>query len=146
MTKKDKGRLRNLAAKYAECSHGKPMAERREKWRVHNRLQEKTFPFHIEDNGSFFADLMPPLECDNEECRELEGRILYTLVAYERIDDDQIIPERFVVDLSTPMTGNCDELQIIRADNGRGSSLGYKTNHPIIDIDADWGKLKRRTI
>jgi len=146
MTAKDKGRLRNLAANYAEYAHGKPMDERREKWRMHNRLQEKTFPFHIEDNGSFFADLTPPLECEEEECRALEGRILSALVAYDNIDDDRIIPDRFVVDWCTPMTGSCDELQFTRADNGRGSFLGYKTNHPIKDIDADWGKLKKRTI
>ena len=146
MNKSDKGRLRDLAAKYAEYAFGEPMAQRREKWRVHNRLQEKTYPFHIEDNGSFFRDLTPPLECESDECRALEGRILHALVAYERIDDDRIIPDRFVIDWCTPITGNCDELQFTRADNGRGSSLGYRTNKPIKDIDADMGKLKKRTI
>ena len=121
------------------------MAERREKWRVHNRLQTPTCPFHIEDNGSYFRDLTPPLECEDGECRALEGRLLHALVAYETIDDDRIIPDRFVVDWCTPMTANCDELQITRADNGRGSSLGYMTNTPIKDIDADMGKLKKRT-
>lgn len=144
--KKDKQRLRGLAGRYAEYACGQPMAQRREKWRVHNRLQEKTFPFHIEDNGSFFSDLTPPLECEDRECRELEGRILSALVAYEMIDDDRIIPDRFVIDWCTPTSGYCDELQITRADNGRGSSLGYKTSEPIKDIDADWGKLKKRTI
>jgi hypothetical protein len=146
MTKRDRARLRNLACKYAEYARGEPMAQRREKWRAHNRLQEKTFPFHIEDNGSYFKDLTPSLECEHDECRALEGRLLHALVAYEMIDDDRIIPDRFVVDWVTPLTGNCDELQITRADNGRGSSLGYKTNKPIQDIDADWGKLKKRTI
>lgn len=146
MTKKDKGRLRSLACKYAEYACGEAMAQRREKWRLHNRRQEKTFPFHIEDNGSYFKDLTPPLECEDDECRVLEGRLLHALVAYEMIDDDQIIPDRFVVDWYTSLTGNCDELQITRADNGRGSWLGYRTNEPIKDIDADFGKLKKRTI
>ncbi len=146
MTKSDKGRLRDLASKYAEYAFGEPMVQRREKWRVHNGLEEKTFPFHIEDNGSYFRDLTPPLECESDECRALEGRLMRALVAYEMIDDDRIIPDRFVIDWCTPITGNCDELQITRADNGRGSSLGYKTNNPIKDIDADMGKLKKRTI
>ena len=146
MTTKDKARLRNLACKYAEYACGETMAQRREKWRVHNGLQEKTYPFHIEDNGSYFRDLTPPLECESNECRALEGRILHALVAYEMIDDDRIIPDRFVIDWSTPLTGTCDELQITRADNGRGSSLGYMTNKPIKDIDADMGRLKKRTI
>lgn len=146
MTEKDKGRLRKLAGRYAEYAHGEPMARRREKWRVHNRLQEKTFPFHIEDNGSYLGDLTPPSECEDDECRALEGRLLYALVSYEMIDDDRIIPDRFLIDWHTPMTVVCDELQYTRADNGRGSSLGYKTSKPIEDIDADWGKLKKRTI
>ncbi len=143
---KDKSRLRNLACRYAEYAHSAPMAKRREKWRVHNRLQEKTFPFHIEDNGSFLADLMPPLECESDVHRGLERRLLGAITMYERIDDDRIIPDRFVTRWSTPTTCICDDLQITHADNGRGNKLGYKTNHPVKDIDADWGKLKKRTI
>jgi len=146
MTEKDKGRLRELAGRYAEYAHGAPMAQRREKWRLHNGLQEKTFPFHIEDNGSYFADLTPPLECEDDECRALEGRLLHALVAYEKIDDDRVIPDRFVVDWCTPTTGNCDELEFTRAESGRVSTRGFKTNRPIKDIDADMAKLKRRTI
>ena len=146
MTTKDSTRLRALACRYAEYACSETMAERREKWRVHNRLQEETFPFHIEDNGSYFRDLTPPLECDDGGCRALEGRLLHSLVAYEKIDDDRIIPDRFVVDWCTPMTGFCDELKITRAEDGHGGALGYETNKPIRDIDADFGKLKKRTI
>jgi hypothetical protein len=122
------------------------MAQRREKWRVHNRLQEKTFPFHIEDNGSFFQDLTPPLECEDAECRALEGELLHALVAYEMVDDDRIIPGRFLVDWQTSISTYCDELQLSRADDGHGHSLGYKTSKPIQDIDADFGVLKKRVI
>ena len=146
MTKKDCTRLRELACRYADYACGEVMAQRREKWRVHNRLQERTCPFHIEDNGSYHRDLMPPLECDDGECRALEGRLLHALVSYERINDDRIIPDRFVVDWCTPMTGSCDELEITRAADGHGGALGYVTNRPIQDIDADFGKLKKRTI
>ena len=61
------------------------MAERREKWRVHNRLQQKTFPFHIEDNCTYLADLTPPLECETEVCRGLERRLLGAIAAYEQL-------------------------------------------------------------
>ena len=146
MTKKETARLRNLACRYAEYACGKAMAERREKWRLHNRLEQRTFPFHIEDNGSFFKDLTPPLECEDDDRRALEARLLHALVAYEMIDDDRIIPDRFVVDWCAPLTSICDELTITRADNGRGSTLGYRTSQPIKDIDRDWGKLKHRTL
>jgi len=146
MTTKDNVRLRELACTYAEYACNETMAQRREKWRVHNRLQEKTVPFHIEDNGSYHNDLTPPLECVDPECRGLEGRLLRALVSYEKINDDRIIPDRFVVDWCTPMTGSCDELEITRATDGHGGGLGYKTNKPIQDIDADFGKLKKRAI
>lgn len=146
MMNKDRERLRNLACKYAEYACGETMAERREKWRLHNRLEQRTFPFHIEDNGLFFKHLTPPLECESEECRALEGRLLHALVAYEKINDDRIIPDRFVIDWQTPVTSLCEELQITRADSGRGGTLGYKTNKPIKDIDSDWRKLKNRAI
>jgi len=146
MTTKDKTHLRDLACTYAEYACGEPMAQRREKWRLHNRLEERTVPFHIEDNGSYLQDLTPPLECEDGECRALEARLLRALVSYEKINDDRIIPGRFVVDWCTSMTGVCDELRITRADDGYGGNLGYKTNKPIRDIDADFGKLKHRTI
>jgi hypothetical protein len=142
MSSSERARLRELAGRYAEYACGQPMAERREKWRAHNRRERRTFPFHIEDNGSFFKDLMPPLQCTAEPARNLEARLVQALTAYERIDDDRIIPNRFVVDWCTSVTPICEELTITRADNGHGSSLGYKTSEPIRDIDADWGKLK----
>ena len=146
MTSKDKKHLRNVAGTYAEYACSETMAQRRQKWRVHNSMQEKTFPFHIEDNGSYFNDLTPPLQCEDDQCRALESRILHALTAYEMIDDDRIIPDRFVVDWCTPLTGHCDELQVTHADNDHGSSLGYRTNKPIKDIAADLSKLKKRTI
>jgi hypothetical protein len=146
MTEKETAHLRNLAATYAEYAHGKPMAERREKWRLHNRLEQRTVPFHIEDNGSYHRDLMPDLECESGPERALEAQLLRAIVSYETIDDDRIIPDRFVVDWSTPMSGYCDALRITRADDGHGGTFGYETNTPIKDIDADFGKLKKRTI
>jgi hypothetical protein len=146
MIEKDTKRLRNLAGKYAEYAMGAPMAQRREKWRLHNRRQEKTFPFHIEDNGSYLRDLAPPLECEDARCRALEAWLLHVVTAYETIDDDRIIPARFLVDWCTPCTEVCDELRITHADNGQGDTKGYTTNHPIQDIDADFGKLKKPAI
>lgn len=138
--------LRNLAATYAEQAHSSPMRERREKWRLHNRLERRTFPFHIEDNGTFFRDLTPALRCTSADGQWLESRLLWSTTAYERIDDDRIIPDRFVVDWVTEVSSICDELAVTRAEDGHGGHLGYETNRPVKDIDADFGKLKKRTI
>jgi hypothetical protein len=146
MDKRELSRLRNLAATYAEYAHGAPMRERREKWRLHNRLERRTFPFHIEDNGTFFREHIPALQCTSGEGRWLEGSLLWGIVSYEKIDDDRIIPDRFVVDWVTEVSSFCDELTITRAEDGHGGELGYRTSKPIKDIDGDFGKLKKRTM
>lgn len=138
-------RLRQLAGKYAEYAHNSVMAQRREKWRLHNGLKQKTFPFHIEDNGTYFPDIMPPLECKDPEERALEDRLLYAITAYERINDDRIIPDRFIIEWHTDVTDICPELALTHADDGHGGNFGFKSNKPIKDIDADMGKLKKRT-
>ncbi len=145
MDRQDRARLRCLAQRYAEYAHGRPMAARREKWRLHNRLEERTFPFHIEDNGTYLRDLMPPLACTEPACRELEARLLHAVVSYERIDDDRIIPARFVVDWSTPVDSFCPELRFRHVDDGYGGSFGYESNRPVRDLEADFHKLRRRT-
>jgi len=137
-------RLRSLAGTYAAYALNDVMAQRRMKWRLNNGLRERTFPFHIEDNGAFFRDVMPPLQCADADCHWLEWQLLFAITAYERINDDRIIPDRFVVDWAADVTGYCDELRYTHADDGHGGSFGYETSKPIKDIDADFHKLKHR--
>ena len=146
MNAKCQSHLRSLAGKYAEYALGDVMTHRREKWRLHNRLQEKTFPFHIEDNGTYLRDVSPPLQCEDETCRRLEAQFLRALVSYEKINDDRIIPDKFVVNWATGSDSYCDELQFTRAHDGYGGTFGYETNKPVKDIDGDFGKLKKRTL
>jgi hypothetical protein len=136
--------LKNLAQTYAEYALSDTMAQRREKWRLHNRLQERTFPFHIEDNGTYLRDLTPSLRCDDELERQLEAQLLRSIISYEKIDDDRIIPTTFIVDWVTGISSYCDELEFTHVDDGFGGSFGYESNKPIRDIDADFGKLKKR--
>ncbi len=145
MNDKDRLHLRQLAGTYAGYAHSDVMAQRRKKWNLHNGLREHTFPFHIEDNGTYLRDLTPALQCEDPACRGLESQLLYALISFERINDDRIIPDRFVVDWATDVSNFCDDLQFTRADDGHGGNWGYETNKPIKDIDADFGKLKKRT-
>ena len=146
MNSKCTSHLRSLAGRYTEYALGDTMTQRREKWRLHNRMREKTLPFHIEDNGTYLRDLSPPLECEDAERRSLEARLLHALIAYEKIDDDRIIPDRFVVDWATTLTSYCDEIVLTHANDGHGGTLGYKSNKPIKDIDGDFHKLTRRAL
>ena len=138
--------LRSLAGRYAEYALGDVMTHRRNKWKLHNRMQEKTFPFHIEDNGTYLRGLSPPLKCKERECRHLEARLLHALVSYEKIDDDRVIPDTFVVDWVTEISSYCDELRFTHASDSQGGAFGYITNKPLKDIDGDFGKLQKRTL
>ena len=138
--------LRSLAGKYAEYALGDVMTHRREKWRLHNSMQEKTLPFHIEDNGAYLRDLSPPLKCEDDKCRHLEGQLVRALVSYEKINDDRIIPDKFVINWATESSNYCDELQFTRSNEGYGGTFGYETNKPVKDIDGDFSKLKKRTV
>lgn len=143
MDKKELLHLKKLAAVYAEYAHGEVMQKRRDKWRLNNGLAQKTYPFHIEDNGTFLKDLMPALQCTSDAGRYLENCLLYAIVSYEKINDDRIIPDRFVVDWITENSNYCEELAFIHTDDGHGGALGYETNKPIKDIDGDFAKLKK---
>ena len=145
MSNKCKARLRDLAVKYAEYALSDVMTARREKWRLHNRMQERTVPFHIEDNGTYLRDLCPPLECQDAECRHLENQLVNTLTSYETIDDDRIIPDRFVVNWESWLSYYCDSLQLTHGDDSHGGQLGYATNKPLKDIDGDFAILNKRT-
>ncbi len=142
----EKKYLRELAGRYAEIAHSKVMDERREKWRIHNRLETRTFPFHIEDNGTFFKDLMPNMKCEDEANRDLEFRLVHLITTFEKINDDRILPDRFVVSWARNLTSWCPELSIKRADSGAGKIRGYESNKPIKDLDKDLNKYKKRTM
>ena len=146
MNEKCRSHLKRLAGTYAEYALGDVMARRREKWRLHNGLQERTFPFHIEDNGTYLRDLSPALICEDPVHRQLEAQLLYAIISYERINDDRIIPDRFIVDWVTEISNYCDDLKFTHADDGHGGVFGYETNKPVKDIDGDFDKLKRRTL
>ncbi|MDP6598654.1 MAG: hypothetical protein QGI86_22695, partial [Candidatus Poribacteria bacterium] len=79
-------------------------------------------------------------------CRHLEAQLLRAIVSYEKINDDRIIPETFVVNWVTEISHYCEELQFTHSNDGYGGTFGFETNKPVKDIDDDLGKLKKRTL
>jgi hypothetical protein len=142
-SQKDRERLRALAAEYAEMVNGDEMNARREIWRRSNRLEERTVPFQIEDNGTLFKDLMPPLRCEGKYERSLEGQLLRPLTNYRLIDDDRVYPRYCAVDWMVSRPSICPELEVERAAGPGGRKLGYKTNKPLADLEKGIKKLRR---
>lgn len=142
-THNDRDRLRTLAAEYAEIVNSDTMKVRREVWRRSNRLEERTVPFQIEDNGSFFEDLTPPTQCEGEIERGMELEMLRAVTNHRLIDDDRVFPPYFAVGWHISRPSLCPDLEIKRAPDSTGRHLGYETNEPLADLENSFHKLHR---
>ncbi len=140
---KDRDRLRKLAARYAQIVNSDEMAERRERWNRTNKLLERTVPFVIEDNGSFFKDLTPPKECQGKLAQEFEWQLLQPIANYELIDDDRAFPPFLPVQWMIERPELCPEIKVTRASDASGGNLGYETNTPLADLEKGLSKLRR---
>lgn len=141
-TPQDRNRLRQLAAEYAAIVNSDAMNERRETWRLSNRLEQRTVPFQIEDNGTFFADLTPPLQCEGAFERGCEAQLLHAITNHRLMDDDRIFPTSFQISWAVSRTSFCPDLQLKRAPDATGRELGYETNTPLADLANSLDKLR----
>ncbi|MHB8995673.1 MAG: hypothetical protein ACYC63_10515 [Armatimonadota bacterium] len=142
-TPADRSRLRAVAGEYAEIVNSADMEARREKWRLSNRLLQRTIPFHIEDNGSYFADLTPPPQCEGEFERGCEAYFLRCITNYRLIPDDRVFSKSFWVHWAVSRTALCPELRTRRVPDSTGRELGYETNHPLANLESGLAKLRR---
>ena len=140
---RDRERLRAVAAEYAEVVNSDVMNARREVWRRSNRLEERTVPFQIEDNGTFFADLTPAPQCDGAFERGIEQQMLRSIANHRLIDDDRVFPPYCPINWAIRRPDICPELTITRAPDATGRELGYKTNTPLADLGNSLHKLQR---
>jgi len=138
----DRDRLRRLAGRYAEMATSAVMDARRQVWRQTNQLEARTVPFQIEDNGTFFAELMPPLECEGDIERSIEQGLLWALTNHEVIPDDRVFPAWFGIGWAIHRTSICPELSVRRAPDATGRELGYETNTPLADLANSFHKLR----
>jgi len=142
-TPTDRDRLREVAAEYAEITNSATMDARRETWRRSNRLEERTIPFQIEDNGTFLADLTPQPQCEGALEREFEQQMLRAITNHRLIDDDRVFPPHYAVHWVVSRSALCPELEVTHAPDATGRELGYRTNTPLDDLGHSLHKLRR---
>jgi len=140
---KDRERLRSLAAKASEILNSAEMNERRKRWDRTNRLLERTVPFVIEDNGTFFADLAPKPACEGALAREFEAQLLGVIANYELIDDDRVFPPFLQIQWMISRPSLCPNLEVKRVPDATGRELGYETNTPLADLEKGLKTLTR---
>ena len=142
---KDSNILRELAAEYAEYVESSEMDRKREIWRLSNRLEERTVPFLIEDNGSYVVDLQSEKDlCEGEFAREAETYFRRYIGTMKNIDDDRIYLPYYPVQWDIARPEICPDLKITKVADATGRMLGYETNRPLADLKSGMAKLERR--
>jgi len=142
-TIRDRDHLRALAGRYAEIANSDEMNRRREAWRLSNRLEARTIPFQIEDNGTFFDDLLEEPQCEGRIERRFEQELATAIANFELIRDDRIIPPYFGIEWAIDRPDMLPDYQEVHADDGHGGSLGYTTNKPLADLPDSLSRLQR---
>jgi hypothetical protein len=130
--------LRTLARRYAEIAHLPVMAERRELWRRHHRLERPRPMVLVFPEGSW-TELLPESElaCVDPAARCLEWPLRHRIYWHERVPDDYVFEPRWVVRKRVSNTGWGLEPRHIDSSEARGA-WAYD---PVIRGPADLKKL-----
>lgn len=136
----EKTLLREMAKKYLEYAHLPVMREREQLWTAHNDLK-KTRPLVVMEVDTFKEDFLPEASCRTSPGKEIENFFQYWILNHELIDDDKVVPLSFPVNWEMEIVefGMQKNVEYSLDDSGR--SIGYKTEHPIKDLERDMEKL-----
>ncbi len=92
INQKDKSILRKLANQVAEIASLPIMAERKEMWKHHNRLERVRPMILIFPEGSW-GELLPhsELKCEDGGARGMEWNLRSRIYYHEHLNDDTVI-------------------------------------------------------
>ncbi len=103
---KDKNLLRDLAKQVAEIASLPIMAERREMWKRHNRLERVRPMILVFPEGSW-RELLPhsEMKCEDDRARGIEWSLRSRLYYHENLHDDTVIEKEWIVSKVVGNTG-----------------------------------------
>jgi hypothetical protein len=117
------------------------MEERKQRWYAHNALCEAR-PMLVMEMGTFQDSVLPELRCTSLEARLVEQQLVTWITNHELIDDDKVVPDFFVVPWQIQIRQFGIDVKRFTAQDAQGRRLGYATDHPIVDLERDFAKLK----
>lgn len=105
-SRNDRTILRDLAKRVAEIADLPIMAERREMWKRHNRL-ERVRPMILVFPEGAWRELLPAsaMQCEDEALQNIERRLRTRLHYHEHIHDDTVIEKEWAVGKAVASTG-----------------------------------------
>jgi len=106
MNHKDQTILRDLAKQVVEIADLPIMAERREMWKRHNRL-ERVRPMILVFPEGAWRELLPEstLECKDGNARGIERNLRMRLYYPQHLHDDTVIEKEWIVHKVVTLTG-----------------------------------------
>ncbi len=144
VTKEEREYLKNLAAKQAAYAKLPVMAKRKQQWTDLNDFNAIVKPPIVIETWTFDRDFMPGsvFRCTTETGRDIEGQLLKHIRNYELIGDDKVMPDTFDISWFADIDQFGIEIPRETLPDSQGVETGYRWDHPIKDIEKDFGKLK----
>ncbi len=139
--------LRGLAKKQLEYASLPVMAERKQQW-MNLNTGKRSIPPVIVETWTFDNDFMPEdlYRCQSPAARRVESVLLRNIREHELIDDDKVMPDFFPVDHAVSINEFGFDIETRHATDGSGLAVGYQYDHPIEDLERDFGKLNPASI
>jgi len=149
ITPQERQLLRDLARQVAEIASRPEMAERRDAWRRHNRL-ERVRPMILVFPEGAWRELLPAntLQCEGDHARAVEWTLKSRIYRAEHIHDDTVIERDWTIHKRISHSGWGLEAKVHPSQEGTGAwafdpviiepSDLAKLRMPQVDYD-DWG-------
>ncbi|MGI5958831.1 MAG: hypothetical protein ACOX60_05395 [Massiliimalia sp.] len=137
ITQKEREYLRELAKKQAEYAALPIMEERKRRWYLHNSLQGEE-PMVVMEEMSFLDEILPPAQCETPLAKEMERQLLQNILAYEKINDDKVMPSTY----DFPMQMDIKLWQHEPKKTFSQDGLGYHIDPMFEDLESGMEKLK----
>lgn len=138
LTQKDRTILRDLAARVAEIADLPVMAERRNMWKRHNRL-ERVRPMILVFPEGAWRELLPheTMQCENERARAMEWELRRRIYYHDHFYDDTVIEKEWVVHKAITTTG----WGLISREIASSHATGAWAFDPVVHTPDDFKKL-----
>ncbi len=146
MTNKDRERLRSLAAHQLEVANSPKNLERIELWKRHNMYKGERPPIHIEVGTFAHEAINPKLQCEDNDARAIEYKLIHNFINLEDFDDDRVVPPYFqqTYDIYFTLFGHYIKQTVVKKDDG--TEMGHNFEHIIDDLGDDFHLIQSPSV
>ncbi len=141
IVQQDRERLRALAQKQLDFALSEQNKIILKKWEALSKRERQSPTVRLLFSGFRNEVITNRLECEGEFARDVEAKLLSTLVGRELFDDDTPIPDYYPLLLKAEVKPFGIDAKRIN-QNSSERSIGYHIENVIEDLEQDFEKLK----